>query len=1062
MNKLISFEQLSEIFQVIHDHPNAKLSELAQKVGLDLTKDYIGADFSGEDLSQDNLKYANFTGADLSNANLSCTDLSVANLINVNLAGANLTNANLSGADLTGANLTNANLSGADLIGADLINANLSGADLTKANLINACLRGADLTKANLIDACLRGADLSGAILENSNLSNANLIDTNLTNVDFNHADLRNTDLSGAILAGTNLSGAKLDNSNLSNANFIDTDCTDANLSNANLTNVDSQDADQINCLNSINRRNNSIKTFEELIKADQKIISAASELDRSEIIFDDICKKIEEKFKFDFISISLVMPEQNTIETVYGTGIAKQLVDRVRHPIQENEKLRDIQADIVKTGQTEIISGWDDRFDRGVYDRFGHDKLIRIFTPIFLFYDEKKDVIVDWFQSYDWQENFIQKQQDGRTVFYMKQPPSNATPQIIGTLEAGYENRDRLITSEQASLLAQLLAEQALKIRRISLHYVLETIAESARRFFNANLATLHFLWEPQGRQEGKYIYEVFKGDIGAKPLDEFSPRNNGLGQLAIDQKQVQVLYYSQTKNNCNIIFSEKAHLRGVKAYAAFPLLINTIDEIIPRSISTIRKQEDEQLNTILKGVLYVHFREESQFTKELIRLGKYFVEKAVDAITSVIKYQRVREEARQLSALQSITQSFNEIGSNLVNYIAWNAMNALAADVVIIYEFFQIGERLHTPPTVAGKFLDEDKMRIETNEHTVTQMLIQGGKNIYASQIVDEPIFKDSSFAQREKILSAAGILLKANNDIVGVMFINYRRIHRFSNEEKQIIDSLASSAATAIHNYRWMQSLDSIERQIITEQETLKLVVEKAVEITGAEVGEISTCPPNTEKLITFGYPNTQVSKSVASWEEVKTYEKSRIVNDIKIQQNYKPYFHGANSELSVPLLDKNGDLRGVLIVASYENKEFTKVNLQKLEYIAGLALIAIQYAEKEEAVQKQTIATIDHLSRKLLSKINNDVGTTKVVLNILEKENNSSLNEVDKTLETLTVANDVKETINNLTNKVKETISNLNKDNVESSKDKVNTSLSQLNEQDKNLQQLAGVK
>ncbi|MEH2239350.1 pentapeptide repeat-containing protein [Nostoc sp.] len=1028
MNKPTSVEKLAELFQVIHNHPNAKLSELAQKVGLDLTKDYIGADFSGEDLSEDNLKYANFSDADLSNANLSHTDLSVANLIDVNLTEANLTNANLSGTDLTGANLINAKLSGANLIGSDLINAKLSGADLTKVNLINAKLSGADLTNANLINACLRGADLSGANLENSNLSNANLIDANFT---------------GANLSNANLKGANLENSNLSNANLIDANFTDANLSNANLKNIDLSDINQINLVyKSQNSINNSLKIFEELIKADKKIISAASELDSSEIIFNDICKKIEEQFEFDFISISLVMPEQNTIETVYGTGIATKWVDRARHPIQENEKLRDIQADIVKTGQTEIISGWDDRFDRGIYDRFGHDKVIRIFTPIFLFYDEKKHLIEDWFNSYKWEENFIQKQQDGR-VLYMEERPSNAKDRVvIGTLEAGYQNLDRSITFEQARSLAKLVAEQALNIRRISLRYVLETIVESARSFFNANLATLHFLWNPQQEQEGKYIYEVFKGDIGAKALDEheFSPRKNGLGRRAIDEKEVKVISYSQ--KNCNISFSEKAHLRGFKVYAAFPLLINTTYENIPRSISTINQQE--QLNTIVTGVLYVHFREESEFTEELQRLGNNFVNTAVHAITTVIKYQKVREKARQLSALQHITQSFNEIDKNLINYIAWNTLNILAAGVVIIYEFIQPEKKLQTPPTFAGKFLDEEKMRTETiDDDTIILSLINGGKNVYPDQDYGEPLLKNLPFAQREEIKSAAGILLKANNDIiVGVMFINYRRIHSFSNEEKQIIDSLASSAATAIHNYRWMQSLNNIERKIIN-QETLKLVVKKAVQITGANVGEI-IIESNTKESITLGYPNRQLSKSVASWEEVKTYGESKLVNKIKDQQNYKPYFHDSNSELSVPLLDENYYLRGVLIVGSNEDKEFTEINLLKLKYIANLALIAIQYAEKEKTVQQETIATIDHLSMKLVSQINND------------KDNSYqfSQNEDDKSLkQKLTLANDVKENISSLNNDVKETINNLNKDNVETSQVQIKDSFSKLNKEGK---------
>jgi hypothetical protein len=73
------------------------------------------------------------------------------------LSGDDLRNANLRGADLRGANLSDADLSSANLRGADLRSANLEYANLSSADL-----RGADLEDANLNSADLRGTDLSG------------------------------------------------------------------------------------------------------------------------------------------------------------------------------------------------------------------------------------------------------------------------------------------------------------------------------------------------------------------------------------------------------------------------------------------------------------------------------------------------------------------------------------------------------------------------------------------------------------------------------------------------------------------------------------------------------------------------------------------------------------------------------------------------------------------------------------------------------------------------------------------------------------------------------------
>jgi GAF domain-containing protein len=41
--------------------------------------------------------------------------------------------------------------------------------------------------------------------------------------------------------------------------------------------------------------------------------------------------------------------------------------------------------ADIVRTGKTEVLSGWDDRFDKEMYEAGGHGDWVRLFTPIIL-----------------------------------------------------------------------------------------------------------------------------------------------------------------------------------------------------------------------------------------------------------------------------------------------------------------------------------------------------------------------------------------------------------------------------------------------------------------------------------------------------------------------------------------------------------------------------------------------------------------------------------------------------------------------------------------------------
>ncbi len=42
-----------------------------------------------------------------------------------------------------------------------------------------------------------------------------------------------------------------------------------------------------------------------------------------------------------------------------------------------------DILADVYRTGRTEVIGEWDERFNREIWERFGHERYLRIFMPI-------------------------------------------------------------------------------------------------------------------------------------------------------------------------------------------------------------------------------------------------------------------------------------------------------------------------------------------------------------------------------------------------------------------------------------------------------------------------------------------------------------------------------------------------------------------------------------------------------------------------------------------------------------------------------------------------------
>lgn len=160
-------------------------------------------------------------------------DFSGMDLAEVNLAFADLTECRFSGANLLLADFTQAHLTRADLSGTDL-----SGADLLLADFSDADLSGADLSVADLSGATLSGAWLTGAALPQTDLSGTDLTGADLSGADLSGANLARADLSGANLAQARLSGADLTGANLSGANLLLVSAYATRLADANLTGV--------------------------------------------------------------------------------------------------------------------------------------------------------------------------------------------------------------------------------------------------------------------------------------------------------------------------------------------------------------------------------------------------------------------------------------------------------------------------------------------------------------------------------------------------------------------------------------------------------------------------------------------------------------------------------------------------------------------------------------------------------------------------------------------------------------------------------------------------------
>lgn len=97
--------------------------------------------------------------------------------------------------------------------------------------------------------------------------------------------------------------------------------------------------------------------------------------------ILDIFFRACTEEIGLEYVMVTLVDKAQHRVKAIAGFGVTESNIKRANRSLDSE----DIMADIIRTGKTEIITGWDDRFDRETFEAEGHEDWVRIFTPITL-----------------------------------------------------------------------------------------------------------------------------------------------------------------------------------------------------------------------------------------------------------------------------------------------------------------------------------------------------------------------------------------------------------------------------------------------------------------------------------------------------------------------------------------------------------------------------------------------------------------------------------------------------------------------------------------------------
>jgi GAF domain-containing protein/two-component sensor histidine kinase len=231
---------------------------------------------------------------------------------------------------------------------------------------------------------------------------------------------------------------------------------------------------------------------------------------------------------------------------------------------------------------------------------------------------------------------------------------------------------------------------------------------------------------------------------------------------------------------------------------------------------------------------------------------------------------------------------------------------------------------------------------------------------------------------FAARESVQSAAGFPLKVGDKVIGVLFVNYRGPHKFEPEEIETLVSFGNLAAVAIENANLIEQerqradamdlLQQVSAEIsakLDEKETLALIIEGAMRLTGTDSGVIHLVDEARQAVIRsyevpegFGHlPPRFSQKTGMAWEAVTTGQ-TIAVPDITKDQRVNPAMteKGVRAVIGTPL-KVEGKTIGVLFLNDSKPHEFTEYEKELLSTLASHAATAHENARLFEDAQRR---------------------------------------------------------------------------------------------------------
>ncbi|MHB1564016.1 MAG: GAF domain-containing protein [Leptospirillum sp.] len=277
-------------------------------------------------------------------------------------------------------------------------------------------------------------------------------------------------------------------------------------------------------------------------------------------------------------------------------------------------------------------------------------------------------------------------------------------------------------------------------------------------------------------------------------------------------------------------VIISKKAWLDP--RFKTFPSLS---DEFCEAFISIPLVAKDRLL-----GVMNFQFKETYEPSEREVELLVILALELSLVIDHVLLFEEARKKARQIEALSQVSESITssryleEILHLIVTVTAEMTSSTLCS--LMIYDAEE-GLVIRATQTLSQEYRNKPPIKIG---ESISGLVFRDGRPIWVENVQADPRYSFKDLAKKENLVSLLSVPMMIKNRPIGVINVYTSKVHRFSEDEITVLQTVANQAAIAWENTSLLQKNIEMEEALESRKkiDRAKSILMKANHITEDE--------------------------------------------------------------------------------------------------------------------------------------------------------------------------------------------------------------------------------